>query len=108
MYANASPTTMCAIIDHGKAEGEAGLQALERNGLWLTRRRGQRLHVLTGNAWVTFAGVDAVLGKGDRLALEHGSDPALVSALGAGLTILELSQAEPQEKDQQSVEYGGL
>jgi quercetin dioxygenase-like cupin family protein len=90
MYAKTAGTTMCAIIDHGKAEGEAGLQALERDGLWVTHRQGQHLQVLTGRAWVTFDGADFVLRKGDRLTLASGSDPAVVSALGAGLTILEL------------------
>ena len=90
MFARTAGTTMCAIIDHGKAEGGSGLQALERDGLWVTRRKGQRMQVLTGHAWVTFAGADFVLRKGDRLELVPGSDPALVSAVGAGLTILEL------------------
>jgi hypothetical protein len=92
MYAGTSPTRICAIIDHGKRQGGSGLQALERDGLWVTEREGQRLEVLTGNAWVTFAGKDFVLRKGDRLVLDHGRDPALVSAVGAGLTILELSK----------------
>ena len=90
MLTSTAGTTMCAIIDHGKAEGDSGLQALERDGLWVTRRRGQRMQVLTGRAWVTFAGADFVLRKGDRLELVPGSDPTLVSAVGAGLTILEL------------------
>lgn len=91
MIADTAPTTMCAIIDHGKAEGGAGLQAIERDGLWLTSRCGQRLFVLTGSAWVTFTGGDYILRKGDRVVLGRGDDPALVSALGKGLTILELS-----------------
>lgn len=90
MFARTAGTTMCAIIDHGRGEGASGLQALERDGLWVARRRGQRMQVLTGSAWVTFAGADFVLRKGDKLDLAPGSDPALVSALGAGLTILEL------------------
>ncbi len=90
MFARTAGTSMCAIIDHGRGEGESGLRALERDGLWVTRRNGQRMQVLTGSAWVTFAGADFVLRKGDRLDLVPGSDPALVSAVGAGLTILEL------------------
>jgi hypothetical protein len=91
MYASRMETSMCAIIDHGRCEGGSGLQALESDGLWVTRRDGQHLHVLTGNAWVTFAGSDFVLSKGQSMTLWRGADPAVVSALGAGLTILELS-----------------
>jgi hypothetical protein len=91
MYAGVGSTTICGIIDHGRQDcGGQGLQALEGDGLWVAHRQGQRLQVLAGSAWVTFAGGDFVLRKGDRLKLSKGRDPALVSAVGAGLTILEV------------------
>jgi len=45
-------------------------------------RAGQRLRVVAGGAWVTFAGQDAIVLAGQTIALEPGTDAAVVSALG--------------------------
>lgn len=87
-------TRLCAIIDHRVSGGGPGLQALEQTGLWVTQRQGQRVKVLTGQAWVSFDGRDHILRKGDGLNLGRGSDLAIVTGLKPGLMVLEVEQGE--------------
>jgi hypothetical protein len=84
-------TSLCAIVDHGASQSDAGLQALERDGIWTTSRMGQQVTVLTGIAWVTHSGHDFILEKGDRLDLGMGADRAVVSGLNRGLMVLEVA-----------------
>ncbi len=45
-------------------------------------RQSQILHVVSGNAWVTFDAQDFILQSGDEITLSPGRDIAVVSALG--------------------------
>ena len=45
-------------------------------------RAGQTVQVVSGGAWVTFAGQDTVVLPGQGIVLEPGPDAAVVSALG--------------------------
>jgi hypothetical protein len=48
------------------------------------------LRVVSGRAWLTFAGRDVILRRGDREDLAPGPDTALVSALGCKPLVLEV------------------
>jgi hypothetical protein len=91
MQASVGPTGAYAIVDHASLEVGEELRTLENDGLWVAHRNRQRSRALTGSAWVTFGGGDYVLDQGDRLELFPGRDPAAVSAVGPGLTILRVA-----------------
>lgn len=49
------------------------------------------LRIAAGQAYVTQAGQDHILQAGQEIQLDSAADPALVSGIGEGLAILELS-----------------
>lgn len=53
-------------------------------------RSSAGLRVRDGAAWVTFAGRDAILGRGEELLLEKARDFAVISALGRSPLVLEV------------------
>jgi hypothetical protein len=52
--------------------------------------RRRRLHVLAGTAWVSQAGEDVILESGMAMAARPDRDPAVVSAVGTGMLLLEV------------------
>jgi quercetin dioxygenase-like cupin family protein len=44
-------------------------------------RTGQTLCVLSGCAWITVDGLDLIVLAGEKIVLEPGIDPAVISAL---------------------------
>lgn len=53
-------------------------------------RRSQGVHIRHGAAWVSYAGQDAILHRGEELRLQPGRDFAVVSALGCRELVLEI------------------
>jgi hypothetical protein len=57
----------------------------------------RELRVVTGRAWVTHAGQDVVLGRGEAASVAPGRDLAVLSALGRWPLIVEvLGEARPR------------
>jgi hypothetical protein len=53
-------------------------------------RNKQRLHVLSGTAWISASGRDIVASPGSCVKIGRPRHPALVSALGGGPLLLEI------------------
>jgi hypothetical protein len=53
-------------------------------------RGSTALHILSGAAWVSQAGLDTFLEAGDRFRPAESSDPAVVSPLGTLPLLLEM------------------
>jgi hypothetical protein len=82
----------------GKARADAACE--EQPGLRLALLYGEelrlpdsaeRLHMLSGTAWVSMGGRDYVLGSGDCLAFTRAKGGAIVSALREQSILFELT-----------------
>lgn len=56
----------------------------------------QQVRVKSGRAWVTLAGRDVVLTRGETLCVQARSEAALVSPLGCAPLIVEIVGETPQ------------
>ena len=63
---------------------------LVRGEIHRIQRREQFLHVINGQAWVSFDGQDFMVEAGATLRLEAGSYPAVISSLGQAKVVYEL------------------
>ncbi len=82
---------------------ETGMMSTGLMRVMLTRRETLRvragyrgLRVRTGCAWVTLAGRDLTLQRGQELALDSKDGPAVVSTLGRMPVVIELLGATPE------------
>jgi len=82
---------------------ETGMMSTGLMRVMLTRRETLRvrpgyrgLRVRTGHAWVTLAGRDLTLGRGQELALDSKDGPAVVSTLGRMPVVIELLGETPE------------
>jgi hypothetical protein len=51
----------------------------------------RQLQVLSGRAWVSFAGEDYILGSGECLDMIEGKDKAIISAVGGEALFFEIT-----------------
>jgi hypothetical protein len=52
----------------------------------------QQVQVRAGQVWISHAGQDMLLVKGEQITLPGGRDRALLSALGTGEAVVEVRQ----------------
>lgn len=72
---------------------------LWRNEVFRLSPESRGVRVLAGRAWVTYAGQDLILGRGDEVSITPGGDFALLSALGRRPLIVEiLGAGRPQAR----------
>jgi hypothetical protein len=63
---------------------------LYKDELYHLPKANQRIQILSGCAWLTQAGQDFILPRGEKISLESAKDSALISALGQTPLVFEI------------------
>jgi hypothetical protein len=53
-------------------------------------KANQKIHILSGCAWLTVAGRDIILPRGEKISLGQAKDFAVISALGQSPLVFEV------------------
>ena len=64
---------------------------LASGNVWRLTDRFREIRVLSGCAWVSFAGEDTILTMGDRFTIQPGKGFAVVSPMGDRPAVVEVS-----------------
>ena len=68
---------------------------LSRGNVHAIYRKSQVIHIVFGNAWITFDGQDFILHGGDEIVLTPGADKAVISALGDQSLVYQIYPVDP-------------
>jgi len=63
---------------------------LYKGELFHLAKANQKIQILSGCAWLTLAGQDIILPRGEKISLGPAKDFALISALGQSPLIFEI------------------
>jgi len=86
-----NPTFECLLRDRATRNENPSLRiALLKDEVLRLPRKGGRVRVLSGRAWLSFSAKDAILEEGESLILPRLRHAALVAATGDRTLFLEI------------------